>query len=279
MIQGYRMAGPPPHGEPPPTPPTEREWPVWLGFVTLFAVFLVSNVVYGIVLSASGADIDDTPAWLDLSAAVILQGSLLAGALVAATLIKPVHPWQFGLIPTKPLRAVGWAVLGMVAFYILAAIWVSIIGDPEQSTAEDIGAEESDLALYAAGVMFIFVAPVIEEIFFRGFFYGSLRTRLPVGWAALIGGVVFGAIHVGTGASAVPILMVLGVIFCLVRELTGSLYPCIAMHAFNNTLAYAGQTDVDIGVALAFGAVMLTATFLVPRFVWRRPPQPAPTAA
>jgi hypothetical protein len=279
MIQGYRMAGPPPHGEPPPSPPPERGWPVWLGFVTLFAVWFVSNVLYAILLGASGEDLDDTPAWLDLSAAVMLQGSLIAGALVAASLIKPVHPWQFGLTPTKPVRALLWAVLAMVVFYVMAAVWVSIIGDPEQSTADDIGAGESDLALYAAGFMFIFVAPIAEELFFRGFFYGSLRSSLPAGWAALICGVVFGAIHVGTGASAVPILIVLGVIFCLVREKTGSLYPCIGMHAFNNTLAYAGQTDVDIGVALAFGAVMLTATFLVPRFAWRRPPQPTPTAA
>ena len=279
MIQGYRMAGPPPHGEPPAAPPREQEWPPWLGFATLFAVFLVSQVALGIVIAATGADVDDTPAWFDLTAAVILQSGLIGGALIAARAIKPLHPWQFGLRATPFVRAIGWAALGMVVFYLSAALWVAVVGAPEQSTAEDIGAEESDLALIAAGVMFIYIAPVVEEMFFRGFFYGSLRSRLPTGWAALICGVVFGAIHFGSGASAVPILMVLGVIFCLVREKTGSLYPCIGMHAFNNTLAYAGQTDVPVGVALALGAVMIAIICLVPRFAWRRPPQPTPTAA
>jgi len=280
MIQGYRMAGPPPHGEPPAAPPpSERGWPPWLGFVTLGVVVFVSNVVFSIVAGASGADFDDTPAWLDLAGAVILQSSLLAAALIAASLFMPLHPWQFGLRPVRFPRAVGWAALGMVAFYLSAALWVALIGEPEQSTAEDIGAEESDLALYAAGVMFIFMAPVAEEVFFRGFFYGALRSRLPVIWAALVCGVVFGAIHFGSGVSAVPILMVLGVIFCLVREKTGSLYPCIGMHALNNTLAYAGQTDVPVGVALALGAVMLAAVSLFPLLAWRRPPQPTPTAA
>ena len=76
-----------------------------------------------------------------------------------------------------------------------------------------------------------------------------------------------------------PILILLGVIFCLVREKTGSLYPCIGMHAANNTIAYAGQTDVQPGVAVAFGVVMLAVTFLVPRFAWRRPPQATPAPA
>jgi membrane protease YdiL (CAAX protease family) len=208
---------------------------------------------------------------------VILQGSLLAAALGAAMLFGRVHPWQFGLRPTPFWRAVGWTTVAMVAFYLSAAAWVTLVGAPEQSTAEDIGAEESKLALYAAGFMFIFIAPVAEEVFFRGLFYGSLRSRLSVPSAAVICGLVFGLIHFGTGLSAVPILIVLGIIFCLVREKTGSLYPCIGMHALNNTFAYAGQTDVQIGVALAFGAIMLAVTSLTPRLGWRRPPQPEPT--
>jgi uncharacterized protein len=274
MIQGYRMAGPPPHGEPPAAPPSrdERGWPPWLGFAALGVVIVASTVLAGVVFSISGADADETPAWLDLTTAAILQGSLLAGALGAAMLFGRVHPWQFGLRPTPFWRALGWSALGLVTFYIAAIAWVAVIGEPEQSTAEDIGAEESDLALYAAGFMFIFIAPVAEEIFFRGLFYGSLRTRLSTGPAAVICGVVFGVIHFGTGASAVPILIVLGIIFCLVREKTGSLYPCIAMHALNNTFAYAGQTDVQVGVALGLGAVMLTVVSLFPRVAWRRQP-------
>jgi membrane protease YdiL (CAAX protease family) len=280
MIQGYRMAGPPPHGEPPAgPPPEEREWPPWLGFVTLGAVIVVSQVALGLVFSISGEDVDDTPAWLDLTSAVILQSSLLASALLAAYLVKPLHAWQFGLRPAPFWRSIGWAALGLVVFYVLAAVWVTIAGDPDQSTAEDVGADESDFALVAAGFLFIFVAPVVEEVFFRGFFYGSLRTRLGVAVSALLCGGVFGLIHAGSGIEAVPILIALGIIFCLVREKTGSLYPCIAMHALNNTLAYIGQADAAPEVAAAFGATMIAATCLVPRFAWRKPPPHTPRAA
>lgn len=270
MIQGYRMEGPPPHGEPPePPPPPEREWPPWLGLATLIAVVIVSNLVFAVILGASGTeDVDDPPAWVTLSSALVLQVCLIGGALGAAALYRPPRPGQFGLRATRFWRSVGIALLGMVAFYLVAAAWVAIAGDPEQSTSQDIGADESDLALLAAGVLFVLIAPVAEEFFFRGFFYGSLRTRLHWVWASLICGVVFGIIHVASGIEAVPVLIVLGVIFCLVREFTGSLYPVIAMHALNNTFAYVGQTDVDPGIAAGLGTAMLIACVVVP-WLWR----------
>jgi len=274
MIQGYRMAGPPPHGEPPAEPPPsrEQEWPPWLGFVTLLGVFVIANLGYALVLGISGADTDDPPAWVDLVGALILQLTLIGAAVGVAGLFKPLHAWQFGLRPTRFWSAIGWSALAMVGFFVFAILWAALVNDPEQSTAEDLGAGESQLALVAAGVMFVIIAPVAEELFFRGFFYGSLRTRLPVIWAALISGIVFGAIHAPTGASAVPALIVLGVVFCLVREKTGSLYPCIAMHAFNNAFAYASLTDVDVGIAAGLGVCTIAATALVPRFAWRRQP-------
>jgi membrane protease YdiL (CAAX protease family) len=277
MIQGYRMEGPPPHGEPPPPPPEgERDWPPWLGFATLLAVVVVSNLIYAVILGASGTDdIDDPPAWVTLSSALVLQTSLIAGALGAAALYRKLRPDQFGLRRTRFWRSVGIAALGMVAFYILAAIWVAVVGDPEQSTSQDIGADESDLALIAAGVLFVVIAPIAEEFFFRGFFYGSLRTRMPTVLAALVCGVVFGIIHVASGIEAVPVLIALGVIFCLVREATGSLYPVIGMHALNNTFAYIGQTDVAPGLAAGLGGAMLVACALAPRLLFRREPAPA----
>jgi hypothetical protein len=275
MIQGYRMAGPPPHGEPPEPPPPEREWPVWLGFAALFLAWLVASLGYAVVAGTAGGDPDDPPAWVDIAGAVILQSSLIAAALIAAALYKPLHAWQFGLRTTRFWRSVGWIAVAMVAFFVFAVIWGTLVGVPEQTTVEDVGGDEGQLALILAGVLFIAVAPVAEEFFFRGFFYGALRNRMSFVWAALVCGVVFGGIHAATGPEAIPLLIVLGIAFCVVREKTGSLYPCIAMHAVNNTIAYAGQTDVEPGIAAGMGVAALIACVVVPRFAWRREPAAA----
>jgi membrane protease YdiL (CAAX protease family) len=272
MIQGYRMAGPPPHGEPPKPPEGERDWPVWLGFAAFALAFLVSNLAYALLLGVSGADVDHTPAWLDLSAAVILEVSLIGIALWAAALFRPLRAADFGLRATRFWRAVGWSALGIVAFYAVLLTWSAIFGSPKQNTAEEVGANESQLALIAAGVLFVVFAPVAEEFFFRGFFYGSLRSKLPTVWAVLINGTVFGVIHATTGVSAVPPLIFLGIVLCLVREKTGSLYPCIAIHALNNSLAYGSLKGADPAVAGGLGVAMLAACVLLPRFSPRTAP-------
>jgi membrane protease YdiL (CAAX protease family) len=269
MIHGYRMAGPPPHGEPPPPPSGERDWPVWLGFATFFVAFIVANVGYAVVLGISGADVKDTPAWVDLSSAVFLEASLVGCAIGAAAMFKPLRASEFGLRRTRFWPALGWAALAMAAFYLFAILWTALVGEPKQTTANDIGANESELALLAAGVLFVVLAPIAEEFFFRGFFYATLRTKLPVAWAAIVNGAIFGAIHASTGASAVPVLIFLGIALCLVRERTGSLYPCIAIHAFNNMLAYAALTKVAPGVAIGMGGAMLVACTIAPRLIGR----------
>ncbi len=61
-----------------------------------------------------------------------------------------------------------------------------------------------------------------------------------------------------------PPLAALGVMFCLVLERTGSLYPVIALHALNNALAY-GVAVEDATVSLVLGPLMLLACVLAPR--------------
>ena len=66
-----------------------------------------------------------------------------------------------------------------------------------------------------------------------------------------------------------PPLAVLGVVFCLVYEQTRSLYPVIALHAINNSIAYAAQADGG-AVSLVFGPLMIAACALVPRLTQAR---------
>ena len=86
--------------------------------------------------------------------------------------------------------------------------------------------------------MAIIVAPVAEEVIFRGYFYGVIRRyggRIP---AILTSSLLFAAIHVHL--PSVPGLILLATILCLLYERTGSLWAPITMHAaFNaSTIVY-----------------------------------------
>jgi membrane protease YdiL (CAAX protease family) len=262
----------------PTPPPPERpelpegaapRWPPWYAGVGFLVALILTLVVVGIVAAATGASTTDSNPTFTV-VATFLQGVIFIGtAVLFASFAGKPRPEQFGLRRTPFWPTVGWAALGLVSFYILAGIYTAIVQpDTQQTVAQDLGADQGTVGLIAAGFMVICVAPVAEEFFFRGFFYRALRSRYSVLGAALIDGLLFGAIHwdfsTADGLLIVPPLAALGFTFCLVYERTGSLYPVIALHALNNAIAYAVAVEKP-EVSLVLGPLMLLACAVVPR--------------
>ena len=273
------MTLPPPQPPPPPAA-SEHEaprWPAWyapVAFVTAFMVLLVAVVPLYAVAGKDAAE--DPPAWMVIAATLIQSVVFTGVALLFASMTRRPRAWHFGLRRTRFWRAVGIAALGLLVFYVFAAVYAAIVQpDVEQDVAQDLGADQGTVGLILAGFMVIAVAPVAEEFFFRGFFYRALRSRLAVVPAALIDGVVFGLLHFEDAESLLilPPLAVLGFVFCLVYERTGSLYPVIALHAFNNAIAYGAQADAW-EVSAVLGPLAIAACVLAPRLT-----RPAPVPA
>ncbi len=85
------------------------------------------------------------------------------------------------------------------------------------------------------------IAPVVEEITFRGFIFGGLRGRLGTTWAVVASSVVFALAHTLSVGGAIlllgPSLFVAGVALALVYEKTKSIYPGMVLHASFNLVA------------------------------------------
>jgi membrane protease YdiL (CAAX protease family) len=279
--------------QPPPDPPELPEgvdpaprWPAWYAPAG-FGVFLILTLMsQGLLLAVSGADPSDPGAAFNVIGTVLMGVTAIGTAALFASFAGRPRPSHFGLRSAPFWPTVGWAALGLFSFYVFAAVYASAVQpDVEQSVTESLGADEGSLGLAAAGFVVVCIAPVAEEVFFRGFFYRALRSRFSVLVAAAIDGLVFGLIHYegceegdrscsgADGLLLVPPLGVLGVIFCLVYERTGSLFPVIALHALNNALAFGVQAD-GWGVSLVLAPLMIVACALVPRIIGSGP-QPA----
>jgi CAAX protease family protein len=274
-------APPPDPPELPPVPPEEApRWPARYAFLAFLVGVVAGLIVGGIVAAAAGVKSgDDSPAVV-IVGTLVLDGALVASALMFASFVSRPRPWHFGLRPTRLKTAVGWASLGLLSFYVFSAVYAAAVHpDVEQKVTETLGANRGTFGLIAAGFMVIVVAPAAEEFFFRGFFYRALRSRFPVVLAAAIDGALFGLIHFDfTGTDAlllVPPLALLGFIFCLVYERTGSIYPTIALHAFNNSVAYAVQAHGG-AVSAVLGPAVIAGCVLLPRLT---SPGPRPAAA
>ncbi|HYP55012.1 MAG TPA: type II CAAX endopeptidase family protein [Solirubrobacterales bacterium] len=132
--------------------------------------------------------------------------------------------------------AVPWMGVAIAAYLAFAAVYVALVGEPEQ---EDVAGSFGSWPVQV--LLIVVAAPISEEIFFRGMMFGGLRRRMPTLLAALISAVVFGGLHAGTGVSAVPPLIAFGFILALLYEKTGSIVPAILLHALNNSVALAAQ--------------------------------------
>ena len=85
--------------------------------------------------------------------------------------------------------------------------------------------------LLLAGIV---VAPIVEELFFRGFVFAGLVQRHSWRKAALISSALFALVHLQP--LAIPPILILGYIFAYLYHRCGSIWPAVLMHVSTNAL-------------------------------------------
>jgi uncharacterized protein len=219
------------------------QWKPWSSLLALIAglgAALAGGLVVYMVALIAGANLDDPPPAVDITATLLQDAAFVGAALIFASMVTRPRPWHFGLRETPLGPAVGYVIAGYLAFFGFAAGW-SVLLDLHESddVVKQLGADQSTIALVAVTVLVCVVAPLAEEFFFRGYFFGALRNWRGVWPAAIITGIFFGGIHVGSAPIGflVP-LAFFGFVLCLIYDRTRSLYPCIALHCINNSIAF-----------------------------------------
>ncbi len=268
--------------ERPPRPerPPWKPWMAWAGLVAAFGGALMGALIIGVIGSAAGSSFTDPSPAVSISATIVQDLSFIGAALLFANISARPLPEQFGLRPTRFWPAVGWMAAAFAAFYLFTLVWVAILGVSPDDTKlpDELGVKDSTYALLAVAFLVAVVAPMAEEFFFRGFFYGTLRNWKGAWPAALLTGLVFGAIHFGSAEAAFLLpLGFFGFSLCLLRERTGSLYPGIALHCMNNSLAFGVSQhwgwEIPVLFACSLGLIALVG--LAVRAQWT--PAPTPT--
>jgi membrane protease YdiL (CAAX protease family) len=222
--------------------PTHREFPPsnWGPAGALFGVVLV--FVLALVLATPALFFVEDGELTTTGNVVQQVGTVLALLLAPLAIARSRGAASLG----EALRRLGvrtfrpsafkWMAAAVGSYLLIAALYSVLIFEPEQ---EDIADGFGPIPVQIA--LIVFGAGIAEEICFRGMLFGGLRERLPRVVAALIAGVIFGLPHATTGISAVPPLIALGFIFCLLYEKTGSIVPGMLLHMLNNSLGLVAQ--------------------------------------
>jgi uncharacterized protein len=211
------------------------------------ALGTLASLIVELIGEAGGSTIAHPTPAVTIIADIVFDLGFVLSALYLTRLRGPVRPADFGFRRIPVRRAVKAMVLAALAYYGVTTVYASVFQlHGRDKLPSELGTTHSTIALVGAAIFVCAIAPIAEEFFFRGFFFGALRKwRIVIGgrdlgtWlAAVVTGLLFGLAHTGSAASRYLIpLGFLGFVLCVVRWKTGSLYPCIALHSANNALA------------------------------------------
>jgi len=238
------------------TPPSARLQPNWRQQVTVSRLLLVlivnlgtmrlAALFFGSVYSAASGGREDHGETLLLIitlAAVLFQTLVLFVSLRTMILRRYGLSWaDLGLVPyarTWTRRAVILALGLLPVVALINTVFPKLLGIPFENPqilalAPAGFSWPAMLAMIAMGGI---LAPIAEEIAFRGLLFGWLRQRMGFGTAAFVSASIFAVLH---GVPLlIPALTAVGLAFAWITERSGSVWPAILTHGVFNTFMIA----------------------------------------
>ncbi len=172
---------------------------------------------------------------------ILLYGVIMAILLVIASGID--FREAFGLRrPASWMAAAGWAFGLLVVFFAIAAALEPVLGGGEEQGLDPSGwRSDRAFAFVLNAIVIAGVAPIVEELMYRGLGY-TLLAPLGAAGAIVVIGIAFALAH-GL-IRAFPVLFLIGAGLAFLRWRTGSIYPAIILHAcFNGVGLLAGLAN------------------------------------
>jgi hypothetical protein len=228
-----------------------EEFPPWSGWdvaavlcFTLAAVFLFSTITLGVAHLLTSKQ---RVAWGELASSpiVVIGAQFAAYPAVILFMILLVRGkaherfWQAIRWRWPGAAALNFVFSGVAFAFIVefASRWLPI---PKSLPVDKFFSDTA--GAYLMAVFGVTLAPLLEELFFRGMLYPVVRRSFGVTAAVLVTAAAFASIHgaqLGYAWGPLLSIFVVGVVFTLVRERTSSVAASFLMHCGYNFALFA----------------------------------------
>lgn len=181
---------------------------------------------------------------------IVAVVTIVTAAIVIIIVVRHAWPAQwsrgelpgFGMVPPQDNSAYAGAVaLAVILLVVGGPLTQLLAGRHAVEQNVDVIANQVSIGMRVPLAMLVVcVAPVVEELVFRGVLLSGLASRMGAGWAIIASAVIFGCAHLpdfGFAWYPVPALVLLGLALGWLRVRTRSLWPPITLHATNNFVA------------------------------------------
>jgi hypothetical protein len=234
----------------------EQKGKWWLSIVLMLGWCFVGVIVGQLVIGwpmfwILGAEKYSQPVWVAVNSALSYVVSLLLIVLIPMALMNKwkVDRKELGLQGAPTWTDIGLSPIGFVVATILAAMLSALFSvfpwfDASQTQNVGFSFILDAPSRVLAFVTLVGIAPIAEEIIFRGWLYGLIRkkTSLAMGKVAsmvlssVLVSLLFGLVHLQWNVAVNVFAMSL--VLCALREITGTIYAGILMHMLKNGVAF-----------------------------------------
>lgn len=226
----------------------------WVNFgificAMIIAVFVAQQLGLALILGPEAGSVTELTPWLAVGAVILLQGPMLAVFYLARRCYPGFYACRLSQIDLSFGASFKIAVplffMLLPVIWIATLLWSNVLSGLQQAGMVEEFAPQQLVTLFQSGgdwaamfllmLMAVIVAPVVEELIFRGCIYRFLKSQINRFSAQLVSGTVFAVLHANV-LSFVP-LVVVGIVLARVYEKTGSMAVAIWFHAFFNAFS------------------------------------------
>ena len=249
---------------------SSKIWNPWLGILLAVVAFIVPEFFLGIIISIypllRGWNNKQITDWsTQLTNSVLWQFVFVLIGYIATLLIlyffarKYFEGFRFiGLRKPKWLDPVA-GLIALPAYLLTYGIFLVVaerlfpslnVNEKQQLGFNNVHGGPELLITF---ISLVVLPPIVEELIFRGFLYGSLKKLMPLWPAVIVTSLIFAAGHLPEGGSAGPLYVgaidtfTLSLFLIYLREKTNGIYASMTLHALKNAIAFVALFALHLG--------------------------------
>ena len=219
--------------------PRAQRFPTWADMLAVIGIYLLATVATSIVvaiIAAVSGGVENLAQTMSNGPMSALSYALSMGLTVIGVLVyKKLRRgegklFRLSLRGFNPMLILWGFVLILITGIVIEPL-LELFPDSFLKMIDQMGANGGWSVL-----MLVILAPVMEEVLFRGILLEAVRSKYSSGRAIVVSALMFGVIHFIP--QQVVNAFVIGLILGFIYVRTDSLWPVIIIHALNNAMAY-----------------------------------------
>jgi membrane protease YdiL (CAAX protease family) len=241
-------------------PNTLLPWSPWLAVLLIIVIYLLSQIVGSIfvyIISLVPYILHGTRNannWLQYSVSAQFLYVLFAESFTVGSIYLFVKHYKLNL-GSIGLHRPRWRdpLFGLLIIPVYLAVYIVMVDsvtkvvhgfNANQHQQIGFNSVHGPAQLIMTGISLCILAPIAEEIMFRGFLYTSLKKNMPLVVAAILTSLLFASAHLPEGGAAGPFWIgaldtfILSLFLIFLREKTKNLWASMTLHAFKNGIAF-----------------------------------------